>query len=105
MNKSLKIFLVAAIISAVVVSAFSFLQYRKLSDEYSMLKSDLETSIAAWKETDKKKREVQEDLNKAKDEIRGAERDMDEYAEKTEKLEKEIEFIEKEIESLRSVSP
>ena len=105
MNKSLKVFLVAAMILAVAVSAFSFIQYRKDLNEYSVLRSDLEASIAAWKETDKKKREVQDELNSTKNEIREAERDIEEYAEKTEKLEKEIEILEKEIESLRSLSP
>lgn len=105
MNKSLKIFLVAAMVFAVAVSAFSFLHYRKDMDEYSVLRSDLEASISAWKETDKKKRVVQDELNNAKDEIRGAERDIEEYAEKTEELKKEIEVLEKEIESLSSASP
>lgn len=105
MSKSLKFFLAAAMIFAVAVSVFSFIQYRNAADEYSALKSDLEASKASWNEINEKKKVVLEDLNKTRNEIRDAKLVIEECDEKTNELKTEIETLEKEIEALSSVSP
>ena len=105
MNKPLKVLLVAAMICAVAVSAFSFVQYRKAREEYSALKSDLAASKAVWNEINEKKLDVLRDLNAARNELREADLVIEESAGKAEELKKEIETLEKEIEALTSAVP
>jgi len=104
-NKSLIFMLCAVVALAVVVMAFLGSRYLSTRKELSSLKTDLETSTAAWKKTNEEKLEVQKELKAVKNDLRDAQVTIEEAEERAETLRKDIELLEKEILDLKTSLP
>lgn len=94
----------SVLFAAILMTVF-FLQYRSARKELSVLKADLITSTASWKQINEEKLIIQRKLKTARENLREATLVIEEAEVKTKEIEADISELEKEIEVLKSGNP
>ena len=102
MNKTQKWMLYVVVLIGIVLTVVLGSRYFSARKELSDLKKELETSTAAWKQTNEEKLVVQKELKEVKNQLREAELTIDESTERAQELKKEIEELEAQILAFQS---
>ena len=100
MNKSLKVFLCAAMVAALALILVCGLHYRSMEKQLSDVQTLLDDSQANWKNIDAEKQILLETLAGKTDDLREAELFLSELNQKADDLKKDIEDLRQEIETL-----
>ena len=100
MNKSLKVFLCAAMVAALALILVCGLHYRSMEKQLSDVQTLLDDSQANWKNIDAEKQILLETLAGKTDDLREAELSLSELNQKADDLKKDIEDLRQEIETL-----
>ena len=101
MNKSVKVFLCAAMVAALALILICGLHYRSLGKQRSDVQTGLENSQASWKSINDEKLILLETLEAKTSELREADISLNELNQKSEDLKKDIETLQQEIEELK----
>ena len=104
MNKSLKLWLCAVMIAAVVLMAVCSADYLSRGRQLRSVEALLSESRAAWEQISADKEELKKDLKSKKSELKEAELSLSEATERAVELKAEIETLKAEIEALKNAS-
>jgi len=102
MNKHLRIFLYAAMISAILMIVVCSVNYLDLGKQLRSTNAQLSESRTAWQGVAAEKEALQEELETKQSDLKEAELSLNEATARTEEIRAEIEALQKEIDSLRS---
>lgn len=102
MNKHLRIFLYAAMISAILMIVVCSVCYFELGEQLRSTDARLSESRTAWQGVAAEKEALQEELAAKQNDLKDAELSLNEATARKEEIRAEIEALQKEIDSLRS---
>ncbi len=103
MNKTVRIFLCAAMVAALALIIVCGLHYRNLGNQLSIVQADLEKCETNWKNTNAEKLILLETLDAKTADVREAEISHRELIQKAEDLKKDIEELRQEIGTLKGI--
>ena len=104
-KKQMNIFLCLALVAALALMGVLFLHYRSIGSQLADLQSQVSVSMAAWKQTDAAKLDLQKERDELKDSLKEAKLSLTEAQDRAKSFREDIKSLEQEIGDLKSKLP
>ena len=104
MNKSLKLFLYAAMLSAILMMAVCAVNYIELGTQLRSTDARLAESRNSWQNIAAEKEALQDELEAKQSDLKEADKTLNESTERAEAIRAEIEALHQEIDLLKSAT-
>ena len=104
-KKIMNLLLCLALVAALALMGALFLHYRSLGSRLADLQSQVSVSMAAWKQTDAAKLDLQKERDELKDSLKEAKLSLTEAQDRAKSFREDIKSLEQEIGDLKSKLP